>query len=128
MLVPRQSTLKGRDEAVRIDEAHDQFLDLHPAEQGAKTALSVTGRIDLDLHEPSAEPFASQLPPLACTPIVPRVQCEDGAARRTEARGTSTLKSPMRSRSSPAPISIRPPAGPPPSRLSAQVEIGPMPS
>lgn len=34
---------------------------------------------------PSAEPFASQLPPWACTPIVPRVRCEDRAARRTKA-------------------------------------------
>ena len=44
-------TLDRGDEAVRIDEAHDQFGDLHPAEQGAEAALGVAGRVDLDLHE-----------------------------------------------------------------------------
>ena len=45
-------TLDRGDEAVRIDEAHNQFGDLHPAEQGAEAALGVAGRVDLDLHYP----------------------------------------------------------------------------
>ncbi len=44
-------TLDRGDEAVRIDEAHDKFGDLHPAEQGAEAALGVAGRVDLDLHK-----------------------------------------------------------------------------
>ncbi len=51
MLWTRQSTLNGGDEAARIDEAHDQFVDFHPAEQGAEAAIGVTGRVDLNLHE-----------------------------------------------------------------------------
>jgi hypothetical protein len=31
------------------------------------------------------EPFASQLPPLPCTPIAPWVRCEDLATRRMQA-------------------------------------------
>src|ERR1700733_6068079 len=44
-------TLDRGYEAVRVDEAHDQFCHLHPAEQGAEAALGVAGRLDLDLHE-----------------------------------------------------------------------------
>jgi hypothetical protein len=33
-------TLDRGDEAVRIDETHDQFGDLHPAEQGAEAGMS----------------------------------------------------------------------------------------
>jgi hypothetical protein len=51
MLVPHQSTLNGGDEAARIDEAHDQLIDFHPAEQGAEATFGVTGRVDRDLHE-----------------------------------------------------------------------------
>src|SRR5690348_1555775 len=47
-------TLDRADEAVRIDEAHDQFGDLHPAEQGAEAALGVAGRVDLDRYEAAA--------------------------------------------------------------------------
>ncbi|HEX8009054.1 MAG TPA: hypothetical protein VF482_21805 [Trebonia sp.] len=44
-------TLDRSDEAVRINEAHDQFGDLHPAEQRAEAALGAAGRVDLDLYE-----------------------------------------------------------------------------
>ena len=64
-------TLDRGDEAVRIDEAHDQFGHLHPAEHGAEAAFGVAGRVDLDLYEAVSRAVASQLPPLACTPMVP---------------------------------------------------------
>jgi hypothetical protein len=125
VLWTRQSTLKGGYEAARIDEAHDQFVDFHPAEQGAEAAVGVTGRVGLDLHEavsrtvrqPAAAPCHARRP-------FPGPMRGPGRPANGGAWGAD-LEVGIRSRSSLASISIRPPAGPPPSRVSVQLEIGP---
>src|SRR6266536_1709924 len=116
-------TLDRGDEAVRIDEAHDQFGDLHPAEQGAEAALSVTRRVDLDLHEPVGRTVrqppaalgmhADRSPGLVRGPGGPA----DGGTRHVDLEvGHPEPEL--------AGIDLDPPpAGPPSRRVSAQVEI-----
>src|SRR5579859_3322605 len=80
-------TLDHSDEAVRIDEAHDQFGDLHPAEQGTEAALGVAGRVYLDLCEPVSRAVRQPAAALGMhTDRSPRLMCGPGGPAHGGAR------------------------------------------
>jgi hypothetical protein len=111
MLVSRQSALGAGDEAARINEAHDQFPDLHPAEQSAE------GNARCGTADRSPRGRQPSRSPACCRAWRPRRSFPGCGAMRGRSGGRrrpSTVTSAMRSRSSPASISIRPP----PNRLS----------
>jgi hypothetical protein len=78
----------------------------------AEAALGVTGRVDLDLHEAAGRTVRQPAAALAMhADRFPRSGARTGRPGERR-RGTSTLQSAIRSRSSPTSTSIRPLAGP----------------
>ena len=114
--------LNRGDEAVGVDEADGQRADRHLAEDCAELPGQVQGGSMTSSTKPACEPFTSQLPRRACTPMVPRVWRSERAADRTEPRGMSRWKSAIRTRSTAESTSTPPRPGPPPISVSIHRE------